>query len=297
MLTGCGESQLSIGAQGAMPQSRATAAHADQGESWMMPEAASEDLLYASEQHGDMYVYSYAGRKLVGKVKQFADWAQGLCADTSGNVFVTSQNDDGGGTIYELAHGGTTPIAALSDSGLPTGCAVDPVTGNLAVANFSDASNPSESGDVAVYSGARGSPTIYTNPNMTDVELCTYDDAGNLFVDSRGDHVTVLAELPKNSSTFTDITINGFPSTQPRRAIQWDGQYITIAIPTGGKEWVVYRIQVSGSAAQRHSRASVRELSAQRGFREIRSWARCTVAGKLAIGRIQTAALLNLIRS
>jgi len=48
LLVGCGGSQPPIGAPGAMPQTMATAARFDRGNSWMLPEAKSSDLLYVS---------------------------------------------------------------------------------------------------------------------------------------------------------------------------------------------------------------------------------------------------------
>jgi hypothetical protein len=60
MLAGCGGSQPAIGAPGAMPQTSAIAAHADRGTSWMLPEAASQDLLYVSS-HNYVSIYTYPG--------------------------------------------------------------------------------------------------------------------------------------------------------------------------------------------------------------------------------------------
>lgn len=51
----------------------------------------------------------------------------GLCSDVSGKVWIVS--DSASPVIIEYAHGGTTPIATLSDpDGQPEGCAVDPST-------------------------------------------------------------------------------------------------------------------------------------------------------------------------
>ena len=57
LFAGCGGSQPPIGALGAMPQSSAIAEHATRGESWMLPEAKSEDLLY-------VVLVDQAGRKI-----------------------------------------------------------------------------------------------------------------------------------------------------------------------------------------------------------------------------------------
>lgn len=68
LLAGCGAPQPPIGVPGAMPQSPAIAAHAEHGQSWMLPEAKGEDLLYAdlSSANADIiYVFSYPKGKLV----------------------------------------------------------------------------------------------------------------------------------------------------------------------------------------------------------------------------------------
>jgi len=61
----------------------------------------------------------------------------GLCVDAQGNVFVPTWQGESGtrGYVYEFAHGGSTPIATLSDPGGAFGCSVDLTTGNLAVTN------------------------------------------------------------------------------------------------------------------------------------------------------------------
>lgn len=52
ILVGCGGSQPPIRVLGAMPQSAAIAAHAEHGRSWMLPEVASQSLLYVSDLNG-----------------------------------------------------------------------------------------------------------------------------------------------------------------------------------------------------------------------------------------------------
>ena len=124
MLSGCGGSQPPIGASGAMPQSRAIATHAVRSGSWMLPEAKSEDLLYATGGCLGICVFSYPRGKIIGSL---ATIGQSVCADGSGNVFIT-QNQH----VIEYAHGGTSPIATLTLPGLDGwGCSVDPTTGNL----------------------------------------------------------------------------------------------------------------------------------------------------------------------
>jgi hypothetical protein len=152
-LAGCGGSQPSIGAPSAMAQSRASAAHADRGGSWMLPEAKSKDLLYVGDIY-DVTVYSYPQGKLEGHLNGFYEIG-GVCVDKHSDIFVV---DAGGGKIVEYAHGGKTPIQTPdSPESNPTGCAIDPGTGNLAVAIY----GPLSGGEVAIYPAAHGSPTLY----------------------------------------------------------------------------------------------------------------------------------------
>ena len=52
LLAGCGGSQPPIGVSGAMPQSSTLAMHTDGGQSWMLPGAKSQDLIYSSHSEG-----------------------------------------------------------------------------------------------------------------------------------------------------------------------------------------------------------------------------------------------------
>jgi hypothetical protein len=234
LFAGCGGSQAPIGVPGAMPQSRAIATHPERGGSWTLPDAKSEDLLYVSDQQrAVVYVLTYPAGKPVGKLTGFYD-PVGECVDKGGDVFIVNESD-GGGSILEYAHGGSSPIATLSDDYSPLGCAVDQKTGNLAVSN-------GEPGGVSIYANAQGIPTVYTDSNLGAAEFCGYDDRGNLFVDGHSGLQFTLAELPSGRSTFTKITID--KSLQAPGAVQWDGKDLVIGDAANN---AVYFVQVSGS--------------------------------------------------
>lgn len=149
LIAGCGGFQSPIGASGIMPQSRSLTTHAKTGGSWMLPDTASEDLLYASGEE-DVDVLSYPKGGVVGQLK-FQGGAYGLCSDRSGDVFIpvwSSQSNSN--YIYEYAHGGSEPIATLTDSGVPFGCVVDPTTGNLAATNVFSLGTGFPPGTVAI---------------------------------------------------------------------------------------------------------------------------------------------------
>jgi hypothetical protein len=234
ILAGCGGSQPRIGAPAAMPQSPATATHAARGKSWMLPEAKSEDLLYATGGCGGSCVLAYPGGKLVGAVDAGGYDFSGDCTDSNGDVFIGNNNE-----IVEYAHGGTTRIATL---GLPgnsvSNCSVDPRTGNLAVVFLgSDA-------DVAVFSGAAGQPALYSS--HIESSYCGYDGSGNLFVSGYNYGQPGLSELLKGASDFTKLSVSyevGEPGT-----MQWDGKYITYQsrLQQAAK---ISRLSISGSQA------------------------------------------------
>lgn len=96
-------------------------------------------------------------------------------------------------------------------------------------------------GSVAIYSGAQGFPTFYFDPNITRYNACGYDGAGNLFVSALNGNA-YFAELPKNKSTFVDLTL---PFTGIG-GIDWDGKNLAIG---SDAYWdsKVFRVHISGS--------------------------------------------------
>jgi hypothetical protein len=246
MLAGCGgvpqsqlgplaQSQQQNGAQSAAGttsamQGSTMVVHANHTGSWMEPDAKSKDLLYVTNPGAnDILVYSYPQYKLVGTLTGFYYnfFADGVCTDKKGNVWIVG---NAAGEIVEYAHGGTTPIATLSDPGYyPTICSVDPVTGNLAVANKETNGSTPQQGNVAVYMQAKGTPTLYTDSQLFQVWFCGYDNKGNLYVDgTKGYSVTFgFAELPKGKKQLTNIALKGGTIYFPGK-ILWDGKYVAI---------------------------------------------------------------------
>jgi hypothetical protein len=226
MLAGCGGSQPPIGAPGATPQRHAVTIRADRSGSWMDAGYGKKDLLYVSDQRGsEVYVLTYPKGKLVGTLTGL-NFTQGLCSDTHGNVWVTTQGETyGTGSLVEYAHGGTSPIATLNDDNIPDACAVDPNTGDLAAAN--PCGDYSCEGNVEVYPGGSGTPTMISTSPVWGAYNITYDSSDNLFVagyenqqDSR------LGWLPNGSSGFQDFNLK--PRNIAARGVAWDGAYLLI---------------------------------------------------------------------
>jgi hypothetical protein len=221
----CGAPQAPIAP--ALQQSTPAARNAGRERSWMLPEAKNEDLLYVSNVY-TITVYSYPKGKLVGTLSDF-DKPYGECVDTKGNVWVT---DSSFGKIYEYRHGGMKAIHTLKDPEyVPYGCAVDPTTGDLAVANYSDAS--AREGDVAVYRKAKGTPKSYVGYGFYYYYDCGYDAKGNLYVDGLNDYGEnfEFGELAKGGAEIEDILLPNsirFPG-----GIEWDGQYVAVGDNAG----------------------------------------------------------------
>jgi len=201
--------------------------------------ARASALLYVSDTvTGDVYVFSYPKGKLVQTLTGFTDPA-GECVDAAGNVFIANT---GSSNVLEYAHGGSSPIATLNDAGyFPVGCAIDPVSGNLAVSNFPESS--SANGDVVIYKHAKGRPTgHYTSSTMNQMLLCGYDGSGNLFVDGLGQASAFeFAELPKGGSKLVSIALN--QAIQSAGGVQWDGSHIAVGDQSTN---TIYQFAISG---------------------------------------------------
>lgn len=199
----------------------------------------------------------------------------GECIDAVGDVFIVSggSNTSELSNIYEYAHGGTSPIAILDDPGYGVGCAVDPTTGNLAVANAFDPNNPyyGEQGDVAVYLGAQGNPTMHYSAVFGGFGLCGYDDAGNLYVEGNlfSSQTIELARLANGKSSLELVQLSKpvYTNSASLPSVQWDGSHMTITSsdPNQRAPVSVYRLNVFGSKAKVTSTTKLRSKKNRHG--------------------------------
>ncbi|MFZ0574284.1 MAG: hypothetical protein WA428_01430 [Candidatus Cybelea sp.] len=248
MLAGCGGQQPPIGAPGAMAQTSALATQADRGKSWMLPDAKSFDLLYVSDDD-ELLVFSYPKGKLVGEINTPSGDLAGLCSDSAGDVFVPTAGSVSQSYIYEYAHGGTQPIATLTDPGEANGCAVDPKTGNLAVANASSVGGSKDYyGDVAIFPNGEGTPSTYFDSAISSYDYCAYDSGGNLYVSAHDGPPDIIGELPSGSGSFSNITLT--EDIGPV-SMQWVGSSLVVSsfanVQSKFGPQPIYEISVSGS--------------------------------------------------
>ncbi len=191
--------------------------------SWMSADAKTQDLLYISDVGtNEVYVYSYPKGRRVGTLQGFSSPVR-VCSDRAGDVFVTNT---GAQQILEYAHGGKSPIATYDDHGfLPVDCSVDPVSGTLAVTNYGP--NGSNTGSVAIYAHGKTSPKIYRAANVQAYLFCTYDGAGNLFVNGlNSSYDPAFIEKPKGVKTFERIVLD--KQLPGWGGVQWDGKYVAL---------------------------------------------------------------------
>lgn len=217
-LAGCGASEPPISGHST-----------ESAESWILPQAKNEPLVYVSS-IGAIYVFDYPARHLVGKIYDYR-YPLGLCSDPQGNVYVSEYAY---AELTEYAHGATSPTRTLSDpQSDPRGCAVDPLTGNIAIAN-------NDPGGVAIFPNGTGTPITYSAP-VAYPNACAYDASGNLFVD--GGSGFALAELPRGSNAFESVNLN--KSISGADGITWDGTYLALQdydVPDA-----IYRFSIAGS--------------------------------------------------
>lgn len=213
---------------------------------WMAARAKSSDLLYLSDTATRVVdVFSYPDLRSVGKLTGFGA-PRSECADQQGDVWIA---DVQGYDVVEFPHGDKNPIVALSTSGAPHGCAVDPTTGSLAVTG-------GVGGVVlSVFRRTKRNkwldPKEYADSSLRSVAFCGYDAHGNLYVDgldkTKGGTFR-LDELPRHATALVNVKVR--QKIVGPGQVQWDGSALAIG-DTGVTPSVIYQFSVSGSSASR----------------------------------------------
>jgi hypothetical protein len=203
--------------------------------SWIAPEARSENLLYVVGA-SDANIYTYPAGKLEGTIKGFSN-AGADCVDAAQDVWIP---DQGHSRIVEYPHGGTQAIRVISDI-QGDACAIDPTSGDLAVATVI--------GTIFLYRHARGKPIPYDTLEITRLNYCAYDAAGDLFTDGGNGgsgYGFELGELPKGGNKLRVLAVNQF-FEQPG-GIAWDGKHLAVG---DARVPVIYELSIKGSRGTR----------------------------------------------
>ena len=212
--------------------------------------AKKSDLLYVSDSSKlGVFVYTYPQGKLTQTLTGFGD-PNGLCVDKKGDVFVTDQVDE---DIVEYAHGGSSPIATLSDAEhKPAGCAVNPKNGDLAVTNITNDTTTGAHGpaSLAIFEPKSTKfSELYMDTAFSSFRYAGYDPKGDLYINGYNKNGTKveLAELPYGSSTFTNLKLS--QTLFGPGGIQWSGKYLAMS----DQQTTIYQFSISGSDVTEHS--------------------------------------------
>ncbi len=245
LLTGCGSgtpASLAPPSQSALAtRPAAHSARPFTGRSWILPGAKSTALVYVADDGAStVSIYSDPAWQPLGALLGFNEpWH--LCLDAAQDVYVV---DLGTKLITEYAHGSVAPVQTFDDSqGEPIACAVNPVTGDLAVA---DVNGPNDApGDVVVYHSAKRSPRKYTVPGFYNYFRVAYDPSGNLIAEGSDKFIyqSYLAELPNGGRAFEPLTLD---QNIAWGDLAWDGRFMTVAY-SQGESTFIYRLKISGS--------------------------------------------------
>lgn len=200
-------------------------------------------LLYVSDAGNDnVSFFTYPKLKLVGTLSGFGA-VRGLCGNKGGDVYVVdAQNDE----VIRYKHGATAPSKILYDQGYhPNGCAIDPVTGKMAVTLTAQSGGP---GVLALFTHAGGRPVYYGTANIATPAYCAFDNQGNLFIDGTDKNGNfAFGEMPVDYHTVFTVTLN--QAIAVPGGIQWDGSYIAVGDEGAGSDnSTIYRFTVSGFA-------------------------------------------------
>ncbi len=201
-------------------------------------------LLYVSDSPNGVSFYTYPGLKLEGSIS--IKYPTAICADPrNDDVWVVSY--DRGYKLSEYAHGATTPIRRFK---LPVsninGCAVNPINGDIALAEIADYDDP---GALLIVTPERKAKVSrYFARNMLFYYFVTYDSSGNAFVDGYGgDGDFRLDELANGSAKLVSV---GPHDLRIRSAggVQYDGTDVTVGERKGGRIYLIADRKVVGMA-------------------------------------------------
>jgi hypothetical protein len=201
---------------------------------------------------GKVYVYAWSvpGMKR-GTYLRSIQVAEPLggCADDRDDIYITNFSN-GNGEVVEYRSDSGRQLRTLRDLGnVPFSCAVDPKTGDIAVANLEVATTSGGNGSVFVYRGGRGPGIRFSDlPSSVGVlqaiYFVAYDGSGKLYADGSvakclsftycapplDAHVDMMPSCCSQSSAFVPVKLEGEPlaEIQYPGALIWDGKHLDV---------------------------------------------------------------------
>lgn len=174
---------------------------------WIRKGLSKVRLLYVSDySNGVVWVYDYPSTgTLVGTLSTGLFRPQGMCVDKDQNIYIANTGDN---EVLEYAHGGSSPIATFTlPNEYPSGCAISPTNGDLAVGV---ATGVSSSGQLVIFH--KGVPTTYNADPGYYMPFPGYDNKGNCFIeeDSGGPGINHVKELRAGGSSLVSLTHPSF---------------------------------------------------------------------------------------
>jgi|HubBroStandDraft_4_1064222.scaffolds.fasta_scaffold00003_275 hypothetical protein len=221
----------------------------DHHKSWVSPDVKrAPRLLFISDDYSaDVFIFTMPAMQLKGTLTGF-NGPQGMCSDKQGNIWVVNSGTSQG---LKYSRSGQMLGSVNDPSGIPTGCAVNPTNGDLAL---SETLGTSGAGGIEVYHNGSGSPTRYSNPSQYEYFFPAYDTAGNLYADglSYPTEAFMISELPSGSGTMHTVNYSGGTIRFPG-GVNWDrvnGQLVVNDQECQGVyASCTYQLTVSGSSA------------------------------------------------
>lgn len=224
-------------------------------------QAIGRSLLYLARETGGpndapISVLTYPAGKHVVSIRKL-NLVTGVCSDKRGNISAVTF----AGKIYSFPYGKTKPVLRLSVDGDAAlmGCSIAHASSDLAVIN----NTTSGKFAVLIWHHKRNRPTSIALPFVG--WSCAFDAQENLFVAGiTSAHKFQLARLALNAAKFDIIQLPGTANSDPG-GIQWDGQYLAIALSRKGNS-EIDRISISGSKGNIVQRVKLRKLQEQAQF-------------------------------
>ncbi len=179
-------------------------------------------LLYVSDAgNNNVKFFTYPAGQLMGTLTGF-EAVRGVCGDKTGNVYVVDAHKS---EVVRYAHGQKGRSKVLYDQGYyPNGCAVDPLTGKLAVTLISETS---AAGVLALFTHAAGRPVYYEIPSMWTPAYCGFDTKGNLYIDGTDKQGNfAFARMLAGYHNIYSLKLN--QAIEVPGGVQWDGKYVAV---------------------------------------------------------------------